>query len=119
MSDRVLPEPFQDLEPFVESWALTTETQRNQKRISSPMTEIQTFYDAMMPRMEAILAYLSQFPITNMPEDVATLPAEARRLLYLSMAMAEAAGAVEMYQHPSVIDGFDPQRFVPDHDATK
>jgi len=119
MSNRLLPEPFQDLEPFVTAWALATETQRNQHRLTSSMTQIQAFYDTLMPRMEAVLSHLSQFPLNRLPEEADSLPEETRRLLYLAFSVAEVATAVELYQQPSVIDGFDPRRFVPDHDGAK
>ena len=62
MSATSLPEPFTDLEPMAAVWALATETERNQQRLSSPMGRIQAFYDTMLPRMEAVLTYLSAFP---------------------------------------------------------
>src|SRR5712691_12142500 len=107
MPNRLLPDQFQDLEPFVETWALATETDRNRKRLSSTMEEIQTFYNALVPRMEAILEYLNQFPLAKMPEDVQTLPEETRRLFYLALSLAEVTTAVELYKQPGVIDGFD------------
>jgi hypothetical protein len=119
MSHKVLPDPFTDLEPFVDAWVLATETERNQKRLASSMTEILAFYDAMLPRMEAVLTYLSQFPLGRAPEDALTLPEETRRLLYLALAVAEVAPAVELYKQPGVIDGFDSRRFVPDHEKAK
>ncbi len=106
-----LPEPFADLEPLAAVWALATETERNQQRLSSTMTQIQVFYDTLLPRMEAVLTYLSQFP----PEPPAALPQEVRRLLSLALAMAEITTAVELHQQPSVPAGFDPQHFIPDH----
>ena len=47
MVERQLPEQFQDLEPFL-AWSLATERERSAKRQASTMTEIQTFYDAML-----------------------------------------------------------------------
>ena len=55
MSDTSLPESFTDLEPLVAVWALATETERNQQRLSSTMAQIQAFYDTLLPRMEAVL----------------------------------------------------------------
>jgi hypothetical protein len=69
MLNKVLPDPFTDLEPFVDAWVLATETERNQKRLTSSMTEIQAFYDAMLPRMEAVLYHLDSYNLT------ATFPA--------------------------------------------
>ena len=114
-----MPDPFKDLEPFVATWALATETERNQKRLASAMTEIQAFYNAMMPRMEAVLTYLSQFPLERISEEARTLPEETQRLLYLALSVVEVAPAVEPYKQPGVIDGFDSRRFVPEHEAAK
>lgn len=108
MSDRVLPEPFRDLEPFAE-WALATETERNRKRLASTMAEIQEFYNAILPRMEAVVAYLNQFPLDAMPAD-------AQRLLHLTFSLAEVSTAVELFKQPGVVDGYDATRFVPVHE---
>ena len=107
MSDRLLPEPFRDLEPFA-GWALATERERNCKRLASTMEEIQAFYDAILPRMEAVIAYLNQFPLDAMPAD-------AQRLLSLTFSLAEISTAVELFKQPSVVDGYDASRFVALH----
>ena len=109
MSERLLPELFQDLEPFAFAWALATERERSGKRLSSTMAEIQAFYDALLPRMEAVIDYLNQFPLEAMPAD-------ARQLMYLTLSLAEVAPAVELFKQPSVKDGYDAARFVPTHD---
>lgn len=109
MPRRLLPESFADLEDFAGAWALATETERSQKRQASMMEEIQAFYDAMLPRMEQILSYLNQFPLDAMPE-------EARRLLHLTLSLAEVAPAVELFKQPSVVDGYDISRLTPVHD---
>ncbi|MBI3798942.1 MAG: hypothetical protein HY268_18500 [Deltaproteobacteria bacterium] len=107
MAEHVLPETFRDLEPFA-GWALATEKERNQKRLASTMAEIQSFYDAILPRMEAVIAYLNQFPLDAMPAD-------AQRLLSLTFSLAEVSTAVELFKQPGVIDGYDATRFVPVH----
>ena len=107
MPERQLPEPFADLEPFI-GWSLTTEKERQRKRMSSAMEEIQVFYDAIFPRMDAIIAYLDQFPLHSMPAD-------AQRLLQLTFSLAEIASAVELFKQPGVADGYDAARFVPTH----
>jgi len=104
MSRGLLPEQFKDLEPFME-WALAKESERTRKRLSSPMEELRAFYHAMLPRMEAIIEYLNQFPLDQMSED-------AERLFYLTLSLAEVADAVELYGQPEVINGFDPSRFI-------
>ena len=107
MAERQLPEPFADLEPFL-GWALPTEKERQQKRVSSAMGAIQAFYDAILPRMNVIIDYLDQFPLNAMPAD-------AQRLLHLTFSLAEIAPAVELFKQPSVADGYDATRFVPTH----
>ena len=105
MPKQILPNEFKDLEPFA-GWALPTERERNHKRLNSEMSEIQSLYDTVLPRMEAIMGYLNKFPIDSMPEDM-------QRLLNLTLSLAEVAPAVEFYQQPRVIDGFPAERFVP------
>ena len=107
MSERQLPEPFSDLEPY-SAWSLATEGERQRKRLSSSMEEIQVFYDAILPRMDAIISYLDQFPLD-------ALPTAAQRLLYLTCSLAEVSTAVELFKQPRVPDGYDATRFVATH----
>ena len=100
-----LPEEFRDLEPFA-AWALPTERERNGRRRASSMAEINALYDAVLPRMDAIIAYLNQYPLDALPE-------EAERLLNLSLSLAEVSPAVEFYKQPEVVDGFPADRFLP------
>ncbi|MFT4581428.1 MAG: hypothetical protein ACI915_000160 [Gammaproteobacteria bacterium] len=106
MSDPLLPAPFSDLESWT-SWALATERERSNKRQLSPMADIQAFYDALLPRTEAALEYLEQFPLEGMPAD-------ANALLLLTLSLAEVAPAVELFGQPGVIDGYDVTRFQPE-----
>ena len=108
MTVRKLPSAFDDLEPFV-SWALAKEQERTSKRLASRMEDIQAFYDCMSPRLEAVMEYLNQFPVDNMPLD-------AERLFLMSLSLMEVANAVEMSHNPAVINGFDTKRFVPVED---
>ena len=76
MPESGLPEAFRDLEPWL-AWCLATEKERSDKRQASSQDELQAFYDAMLARMDAVFAYLVQFP----PDE---LPPEAQRLFLLS-----------------------------------
>ena len=105
MSKSLLPKQFEDLEPFI-GWSLAKERERIKKRTSSTIEEIRAFYDAILPKMKTILAYLNQFPLNQIPED-------AKRLFYLTLSLAEVANAVELFGEPNVVDGFDASRFVP------
>ena len=59
-----LPPEFADLEPFAD-WCLATEAERYAKRLASSMDEMQTFYDAAFPRLEAVLAYLDELDLDD------------------------------------------------------
>lgn len=103
MRNSILPSGFEDLEPFVSEWALPLESQRNQKRISSTMDQLQAFYDVILPRMEELVRYLDQFPLDEMPE-------EATRLLYLAFSLMEIAMPVEVLGSPNMPDSVDDRR---------
>jgi hypothetical protein len=108
MSQVELPAQFADLAPFLE-WSLATERERSAKRQAGSMATIEAFYAAMMPRMEAILTYLKDFPTEHEAADV-------RCLFQLALAVAEVAPAVENFGQPSVVEGYDVGRFVALHD---
>ena len=92
----VLPEPFADLEPFAD-WCLEHESERYAKRLASTMEEIQAFYDAAFPRLEAMMAHLDALPLHDLPED-------ATRLLWLCYSLVNASFPVEVWRQPRVPD---------------
>jgi hypothetical protein len=98
-----LPSGFSDLEQFTQ-WALPTSVERNKKRVGSPMSEITAFYNALLPRIEEILAYLDRFSLQEMPRD-------AQRLMFLALSLAEVSIAVELFHEPTVTGGCDPALF--------
>jgi hypothetical protein len=100
-----LPEAFKSLERFVSGWSLATEDERNRKRRSSSMHEIQSFYDAMLEHIAAIAEHLNDF---SLPE----LPQRERRLLNLAFSFMEIAPAVEVYFSPDVPAAIDAERLV-------
>ena len=110
-AERLLPEQFRDLAPFLE-WALATEPERSAKRQASPMAEINAFYRAIFSRMKDILPFLDQFTPENAPDEV-------QRLFHLTLSLAEIAPAVENYGQPRVVDGYDVTRFVENHEHLK
>ena len=105
MADHQLPEGFRDLEPWL-GWSLATERERSAKRQASNMEDLKACYDALLARMEDVLAYLEQLPLDAIPPD-------AERLFYLTLSLAEIAPAVELFGQPSVVDGYDISRFTP------
>lgn len=91
-----LPNEFADLEPFSE-WCLPTEKERYTKRLASSMDELQTFYDAAFPRLEAAMQYLDRYPLDELPE-------EAANLLWLCYSLVNASFPVEVWRQPRVPD---------------
>jgi hypothetical protein len=92
----VLPTEFADLEPFAD-WALETEAERYAKRLASSMDELQAFYDAAFPRLEAATAYLDALDLQALPED-------ASRLLWLCYSLVNASFPVEVWRQARVPD---------------
>ena len=91
-----LPEAFAELEPFID-WSLPTEAERYAKRLSSTMDELQSFYDAVFPRLEDALAYLDALDLDALPDD-------ATRLLWLCYSLVNASFPVEVWRQPRVPD---------------
>lgn len=92
----ILPSEFADLEPFAE-WSLETEAERYAKRLASSMDELQAFYDAAFPRLEAACAHLDQLELTALPDD-------AKRLLWLCYSLVNASFPVEVWRQARVPD---------------
>ena len=91
-----LPTEFADLAPFAD-WAVPTEKARYDKRLAGTMDELQTFYDAALPRMEDAMTYLDQFTMDAMPDD-------AKHLLWLFCALITVSFPVEVWRQTRVPD---------------
>lgn len=104
MMQAALPEPFRDLEPYLD-WSLPTERERRDRRLASSMDEIEAFHSVMSERLEEIVVYLNQYPY-------AELPADAARLCDMSLALIEVSNLVEMYKNPAIMSAMDPNRFL-------
>ena len=100
-----LPEGFEMLES-VAAWSLPTETERIKRRQASSFAEIAEFRDAVLPELPRIFEYLNA-------KDLGALSATDENLLFLMLALAEIAPAVEFYRQAAVIEGFDALRFMP------
>ena len=92
----MLPREFADLEPF-SGWCLSSEAERYHKRLSSSMTEMQAFYDAITPRAEEAIAHCDKFPLDDMPDDVVNL-------MHLLYSMIMVSFPVECWKQPRVPD---------------
>jgi hypothetical protein len=91
-----LPPEFVDLEPFTD-WCLATEAERYAKRLASTMDELQAFYDAAFPKLEAAIEYLDALPHDALPDD-------ATHLLWLCYSLVNASFPVEVWRQPRVPD---------------
>ena len=90
------PPEFADLEPYAD-WALRTEGERYAKRLSSSMDELQTFYDAALPRLEDAIAHCDRHELAALPEDV-------ERLLWLCYSLVNASFPIEVWRQQRVPD---------------
>jgi hypothetical protein len=93
----MLPKEFADLEPFAADWCLGTERERFEKRLATPMDQIQAFYDAITPRAEAAIAHCDGFPLDAMPDEVLNL-------MHLLYSMITVSFAVECWGQTRVPD---------------
>jgi len=91
---QLLPAQFSDLLSFLK-FAQPTNKDRVLVRASTPMIELQAFYDAMRPRMEGIMVYLQDYP-----PDEKSLEAPVRLLMFLAKAFMDVALAVELFHAP-------------------
>jgi hypothetical protein len=97
MTSSVLPAEFADLEPYASTWCLATEPERWARRQSTPLDEMQAFYDAAFPRAEDAIRYCDGFDLDDLPEDVG-------RLLQLLHSLALVSYAVEVWRQQLPID---------------
>ena len=104
MSKVVLPSGFEDLLPWT-GWSQARMDDRRDLRINSSMEDIETFYDAMLPRLGAALEHLASTEINGMDPRSATL-------MNMVLSLAEVAPAVEQFGEPGVSYGYDVTRFV-------
>jgi hypothetical protein len=92
----VLPPDFADLEPFAD-WAVPTERARYEKRLSCTMDELQAFYDAVFPRLEAGTEYLKGVQLDGISE-------EDKHLVWLFSSLVTVSFPVEVWAQPRVPD---------------
>lgn len=86
-----LPAGFEEFEEFVDYWDVPTSNDRWDRRAAAEYCEVARFYDAMTPRMEEATAFVEQYPLHEMPDDVGCL-------FRLLLALMQASLAVELHQ---------------------
>ena len=90
------PPDFRDLEPFA-AWAVPSERDRFAMRIASTMDELQAFYDAAFPRLEAATTYLENTALDGISD-------EDKHLLWLYCSLVTVSFPVEVWRQPKVPD---------------
>ena len=90
------PADFSDLEPYAD-WALPSEGDRYAKRLTCSMNELQAFYDAVFPRLEAGSDYLKDVALDGISD-------EDQNLLWLFAALVTVSFPVEVWRQPRVPD---------------
>jgi len=96
----MLPATFAELETLAPTWCLATEAERWRQRHLSTMAELTAFYDAFFPRLEGAIEYCNEFPLDDLPADVANLLRLIHSLVMVSMA-------IEIFRQPKTIDASD------------
>lgn len=104
MSTALLPPAFVHLEAFAKDWAIGDEAARNAKRLASTMPELRSFYDALLPQVEAMVDYLRPMPLGGMADP-------DQRLLNMAMTFMEIAPSIEIFYAVDVPGGFEADRF--------
>lgn len=99
----MLPGEFSDLEFFAAEFALPTRDARFHHRIDCSMEKIRAFYDAVVLRADAAVAYLDRVSLDQ-------LPASDYALLHLMLAYVDASRVIEIMGAPDVNSGFDAGR---------
>jgi hypothetical protein len=96
----MLPPAFADLEPFAPTWCLATEGERWRRRHASTMVELEAFYNAAFPRLEAAIEHCDAYPLEDLPADVTNL-------LWLIYSIVMVSMAIEIFHQPKTIDAAD------------
>jgi hypothetical protein len=100
-----LPVGFDSLEHLVGDWALPSEAERNHRRLSAAMDEIQSFYDCVLAKMDDLVAHLGNYKLSALPD-------AERKLMYLALSLMEVAPAVEIYRQPDIPDAIPASRLI-------
>jgi len=108
MTASTLPEGFADLAPWLD-WALPTADERQARRLASTPAGLRQFYDAVLPRLEDILAEADKYPLGG-------LPAAIQPIYNIALSLAEVAPHIELYGGAvGVPYAFEEGRFIAVH----
>ncbi len=108
-----LPSQYQDLSPFIQKWAVSTQNERQIARKTATADQMKAFYNAILPQMPDILKAVDSFPLGSLPDDHKTL-------FELACSLAEVAPHVELYRgSPDVPNSFEEERMTAAHGDKK
>lgn len=108
MSEHQFPGGFEDLSEW-SAWALDTADERQTKRRNATSAELDAFYEALVPRLEAILEEVDKFPLGG-------LPPSHHAIYNIALSIAEIAPHVELYKSdPDVPYAFEETRMIATH----
>jgi len=103
MTAPALDTEFADLQPWAEAWAIRTEAERLAARAGADYAQLHAFYDALAPRMDAIIEHLNATPMPRFS------PAQ-RSLFHLAQSFFEASLSVELLREPDEAEMITPAR---------
>jgi hypothetical protein len=89
MTGNRLPDGFQELDVYVDEWALDNEKDRYLKLHKSTIEDIRALYDAVFVRIDDIIDRLNQTPL-------AAFSQQERTLMNLAMTFAETAHPIDL-----------------------
>lgn len=90
---------FSELSRFVSEWGLANSSERVARRANSSMAQIDSFHEAMLPRLEEVIDYLNTFAIGDIPD-------EDMPLAYAALAMCEIDNPVR-WKEVNLSSGYD------------
>ncbi|HIL78524.1 MAG TPA: hypothetical protein EYG48_06420 [Methylococcales bacterium] len=95
---------FASLNTFIDEWALETEQERFDKRVSMTEGQIKPFYEAIIGLMPDIMEYLKDKPVNPDSEEDANL-------MHLALSCVEVSRIFEVWGQKDVrSDYLDPAR---------
>jgi len=80
-----------ELKPYIELWGHARASERLRKRVDTALVGQQDFYDAASPHLNAIIEYLNQFPVDEIPE-------KDKPLAYMALALCEVDDAIHLWK---------------------
>ena len=98
------PSQFSDLQLYSD-WSMSTEQDRIKEIDSRSDDDLRSFYDAVFPRMAAIVSHLNKYPLKGMPETEAALFDLAKMMIEVATVVEHGRSIIGQY--------FDVRRFVP------